>query len=152
MFHCSFWDSTLYVLVDLADWFLQKSYCLVNFRQKWAVSQKQSTLHLFNKIKTAKLKFYSFIWFGLNRPLPKVMFTTKTTFVQKEDFPTEKLSVGEFFTTLKNKYDNAHRKDYRHCRSIPAKPACIKKEKDIPRLPEIQKKLYQYFRLSFPFI
>ena len=32
------------------------------------------------------------------------------------------------------------------CRSIPAKPTGIKKEKDIPRLPEKQKKLYQYFR------
>ena len=43
--------------------------------------------------------------------------------------------------------------DYQsNCRSIPAKPTYIKKEKDIPRLPEIQKKLYQYFRLSFPFI
>ena len=35
------------------------------------------------------------------------------------------------------------------CRSIPAKPTCIRKEKDIPRLPEIQKKLYQYFRLFY---
>ena len=31
------------------------------------------------------------------------------------------------------------------CRSIPAKPTGVKKEKDIPKLPEIYKKLYQYF-------
>ena len=35
------------------------------------------------------------------------------------------------------------------CRSITAKPTYIKKEKDIPRLPEIKKKLYQYFRLFY---
>ena len=35
------------------------------------------------------------------------------------------------------------------CRSITAKPTYIKKEKDIPRLPEIWKKLYQYFRLFY---
>ena len=35
------------------------------------------------------------------------------------------------------------------CRSIPAKPTGIKKQKDIPRLPEKQKKLYQYFRLFY---
>ena len=34
-----------------------------------------------------------------------------------------------------------------YCRSISAKPKCIKKEKDIPKLPENYKKLYQYFRL-----
>ncbi len=33
------------------------------------------------------------------------------------------------------------------CRSISAKPTSIKKGKDIPKLPEIYKKLYQYFRL-----
>ena len=33
------------------------------------------------------------------------------------------------------------------CRSIAAKPTSIKKEKDIPELPEKYKKLYQYFRL-----
>ena len=35
------------------------------------------------------------------------------------------------------------------CRSIPAKPTGIKNEKDIPRLPEKYKKLYQYFRLFY---
>ena len=35
------------------------------------------------------------------------------------------------------------------CRSIPAKPTVIKNEKDIPRLPEIYRKLYQYFRLFY---
>ena len=33
------------------------------------------------------------------------------------------------------------------CRSLPAKPTSIQKEKDISRLPENWKKLYQYFRL-----
>ena len=33
------------------------------------------------------------------------------------------------------------------CRSISAKPRSIKKGKDIPKLPENYKKLYQYFRL-----
>ena len=31
------------------------------------------------------------------------------------------------------------------CRSISAKPTSIKKGKDIPKLPENYKKLYQYF-------
>ena len=37
------------------------------------------------------------------------------------------------------------------CRSISAKPTSIKEGKDIPKLPENYKKLYQYFRLfHFP--
>ena len=35
------------------------------------------------------------------------------------------------------------------CRSISAKPTSTQKEKDIPRLPENYKKLYQYFRLFY---
>ena len=35
------------------------------------------------------------------------------------------------------------------CRSISAKPTSIQKEKDIPKLPENYKKLYQYFRLFY---
>ena len=37
------------------------------------------------------------------------------------------------------------------CRIISAKPTSLKKGKDIPKLPENYKKLYQYFRLfHFP--